>query len=119
LLRGGNQSDSSPSRTEEILIVPDSLSSTNFFSTPAQLLPVDPLPNERHHLPLFVSTISSLFSSVSLLSLFDISSLLLTFLLLPPFFFSWLPWPLFLLSALPVIAPLLLRALPLSPVFVL
>ena len=67
LLRGGGQSDSSPSQTEEMPIVLDSPSSTNFFAISIRLPFVNLLPGERCCLPLFVSAVPPLPSSASLL----------------------------------------------------
>jgi len=113
LSEGGGRSDSSPPQTEETPIVPNLSSLTNFFSAPVQLPPVNLLPDGRCRQLLFVSAISPLPSSVSLLPLFVASLPPLASLVLPPVIFSLLPLPLFLLSALPIAAPLPPRALPL------
>ena len=59
LSKRGGQSNSSPSQTEETPTVPDLLSSANSFATPVQQPPVDPLPNGKHRLLLFVSAVPS------------------------------------------------------------
>ena len=119
LSREGGQSDSSPPQMEEMPIVPDLPSSTNSFAIPTQPLPVHLLPDERHRLPLFASTIPSLPLSASLLSPFVVSSPLLAFSLSSPISFSLLLLPLFLLSALTIVVPLPPRALSLPPLFIL
>jgi len=118
LSEGEGQLDSSP-RMKEMPMVLDSSSSTSFFAAPVRQPPVDLFPDGKHCLPLFASTTPLLLSSASLLPPFVISSPLLAFLVSPPISFSLLPLPLFLPSALPVIASLSPGALPLSPVFVL
>ena len=117
LLRGKGRSNSSPPWMEETPIVLDLPSSTNFFATPVRPLPVNLLPDRRHHLPLFVSTVPSLPSSVSPLSLSVVSLSLLASSVPSPVFFSLLPLSLFLLSAPTVVTPLPSRVLPLPPVF--
>jgi len=78
---------------------------------------IPPLSSEPFPLPF--SATSSLPSSASLLPFFVVFPSLLSFSLSSPVSFSLLPLPLFLLSALPIVAPLPPRALPLLPVFVL
>jgi len=104
---------------EEMPMVPDSLSSTNSFATPAQLLPVDPLPDGRHCLSLFASAIPFLPSSASLPPPFDVFPPPLASSVPPPVSFSLPPLPLFLLSTPPVVASLPSRVFSLLPVFIL
>ena len=98
-------------------MVLDLSSLTNFFSTLIQPLSVDPLPDERRRLPLFVSAVPLLLSSVSLFPLSVIFLPQLASAIPPPVSFSLLPLPLFLLSTLPVDEPLPPGVLPRPPVF--
>ena len=90
-------------------MVLDSSSLTNFFSAPVRLPPVNPLSDRRRHLPLFVSAVPPLPSSVSLPPLASSVS--------PSVSFSLLLSPLFLLFAPPIVAPLPPGVLPQPPVF--
>jgi len=117
LSEGGDRSDSFSPWTEETPMVPDLSSLTNFFSAPVRPLPVDPLSDERCCPPLFVSAIPPLPSSVSPLPLSVVSLPLLASSVPPPVSFSLLPLPLFLLSTLPVVAPLPPGVLPWPLVF--
>ena len=96
-------------------MVLDSSSLTNFFSTLVQPLPVDLLSNGRRRLPLSVSAVPPLLSSVSLSPLSVVSLPWLTFSIPSPISFSLPPLPLFLLFAPPVVALLPPRVLPLPP----
>jgi len=83
-------------------MVLDSFSSTSSFAASVQLLPIDLLPDRRHHSSLFVVSPSPLAFLVS------------------PSVPSFLPpSSLFLLSTPPVVVPLPPGALPLLPLFVL
>ena len=100
-------------------MVLDSSSLTNCFSTPVRPPPVDLLPDGRRRQPLFVSAVPPLPLSVFLLPLSVVSLPLLASSVPPPVSFSLPPSPFFLLSALPIVAPLPPRALPLPLPFVL
>ena len=119
LSREEDQSNSSPPQIKEMPMVLDLFSSTSSFATPVQLPPVNPLPDGRHCLSLFVSGVFSLSSFASPISFFVISPSLLAFSVPPPVSFSQSLSPLFLLSASPVVAPFPSRALPLLLFFVL
>jgi len=118
LSKGKDQSDSSP-HMEKTPMVPDSFASTSFFAVPVRLPPIDPLPDEKRCLPLFVSGIPPLPSSASVLPPSVVFPPLFASVIPSPVSFSPPPSPLFSLSVLPVVAPLLPEALLLPLVFVL